>query len=100
MVKPVLIMKDYNIMRKNKSVKDILEARKNKILSLVSHSKYSQSRVANQDEEFIAKRQLEIEWKKKNYFGGADSDDGDGLSYKSAESLEVSEWKDPRIKPL
>eukprot|EP00347_Sterkiella_histriomuscorum_P001064 403373467 len=101
-------------MKRNISVKDILQNRQQIQQSLLQkhmsqanlrdRSMFNSDKLTNNQHETSKERQKRLEhlkeWKKKNYFGGFDSDaEGDqaaSLSYRSVDSVEVSEWRDIR----
>ena len=104
-------------LKKNASVKEILQTRKAEQLKFLTKnlSLAHINREANSFggegkgktgrgafEETSKERQERIEhekeWKKKNFFGGFDSSEGDeaSLSYKSDDSGDIPEWKDER----
>jgi len=89
-------------MRRNISVKEILDRRKQESLSKNKSYVNLRDRSANlidrkYDEtanDRMKRLEHQKEWKKKNYFGGFDSseDENASLSYKSDESQDLSEY--------
>ncbi|CDW80121.1 UNKNOWN [Stylonychia lemnae] len=93
-------------IKRNTSVRDILENRhnmqnqmmlKNQSQANLREKNYSMDGAIESKEDRQKRMEHQKEWKKKNYFGGFDSSEGEAsLSYKSIDSVEVTEWKDIR----